>query len=92
MKRRTPEERADLFNREHPVGTLCRYWIGNRDTEEPRIGRTLGRAEVIQSGGDWGPWAHMQAAVQIAGCRSWVPIVNVEPIAPIMEHEVGGEG
>lgn len=70
---KSPQDEVNLWNREHEVGTLVRYWTGVPGLTEPKVGRTRSPAEVLSG---------HTAVVWVEGCRGCVGLSHVEPIAP----------
>lgn len=71
------ERRAvEKWNKNHPIGTLVRYWRGELSGAPSGTGRTRSLAEVL--GGH-------TAVVWIEGCRGCVALSHVEVVTGAQE-------
>jgi hypothetical protein len=70
------QEICDEFNRLYPVGTLCRYWTGERDGEG-KTAHTRSVAEVLSG---------HTAVVWLKGVTGCVSLTHVQVIAVVPEQ------
>lgn len=68
---KSPQDEADLWNREHDVGTLVRCWAFDRESA-PKVGRTRSHAEVLSG---------HTAVVWIDGIAGCIALSHVEPVS-----------
>ncbi len=76
MRRSIPAEeqrKVNDFNRLYPVGTVLRYWRGEKRGESSGAGRSYAAANVLSG---------HTAVVWIEGCSGCIALSHVEPVAP----------
>lgn len=64
----TPQDQADAWNAQHPIGTLVRYWRWLREGEPSGTGKTRAAAAVVSG----------HVSVWIENCTGCINISHVE--------------